>query len=124
MWPLKRRKSQTKEGRRPAADLGRISDALTDEPISQPSVVTDTLDLHGFFPEQIPHMIDDFIDNARRLGIRRLRIIHGKGKSRLKWEVYQSLKDHPEVESYGDAPLEAGGWGATMVLLRDAGEKT
>ncbi|KPL18125.1 MAG: hypothetical protein AMJ92_09520 [candidate division Zixibacteria bacterium SM23_81] len=80
--------------------------------------VTDTLDLHGFFPEQIPQMVPDFIQNARALGLHRLRIVHGKGKSRLKWEVHQVLKDNPYVESFGDAPPETGGWGTTVVLLK------
>ncbi len=85
-------------------------------------VVTDTLDLHGFFPEQIPAMIRDFIDNARSLKMRRLRIIHGKGKSRLKWEVHQALKANPCVEAFGDASTEEGGWGATVILLKEEPE--
>lgn len=84
--------------------------------------VTDTLDLHGFFPEQIPQMIRDFIQNARTLGLRRLRIVHGKGKSRLKWEVHQALMAEPSVEAFGDAPPETGGWGATVVLLTEEKE--
>jgi len=47
-------------------------------------VVTDQLDLHGFFPEQIPKVIEEFIRNARELNLTRLTVIHGKGKSKLK----------------------------------------
>ena len=60
-------------------------------------VVTDTLDLHGFFPEQVKEIVLDFIENGIRLKLNHLKIIHGKGKSRLKFEVYQVLKNHPRI---------------------------
>ncbi len=80
--------------------------------------VTDVLDLHGFFPEQVPEMVKEFIKNALKLKLYRLRIIHGKGKSKLKWTVYQVLKQNPHVSWFGDAPPEIGGWGATVVELK------
>lgn len=83
-------------------------------------IITDTLDLHGFFPEQIPELINTFIDNAMELGLKQLHIIHGKGKSRLKFEVLQILKNRPEVKQFRDAPPDLGGWGSTVVLLKDS----
>lgn len=82
-------------------------------------MVTDTLDLHGFFPRQVPELMAAFLENAVSLGLRRLRIVHGKGRSRMKWEVHRILKEHPAVERFGDAPPESGGWGATIVILQD-----
>ena len=81
-------------------------------------VVTDTLDLHGFFPEQIAEIIDTFIQNAVDLRLGKLRIIHGKGKSRLKYEVYQALRSNSHVTSFRDAPPDSGGWGVTVVELK------
>ena len=46
--------------------------------------ITDTLDLHGFFPEQIPEVMEAFLENAREKGLKRLRVIHGKGRSRRR----------------------------------------
>lgn len=80
--------------------------------------VRDVLDLHGFFPEQAEEMVHAFIENAERLKLKRLRIVHGKGRSRMKWEVHRVLREHPEVQSFGDAPPESGGWGATIVFLK------
>lgn len=80
-------------------------------------IVTDVLDLHGFFPEQIPEMIREFIKNAVDLKLSRLRIIHGKGKSKLKYLARKELETHPQVVCFGDAPPELGGWGATVVEL-------
>jgi dsDNA-specific endonuclease/ATPase MutS2 len=80
-------------------------------------IVTDTLDLHGFFPEKIEEIIDAFIQNGLDLKLTRLRIIHGKGKSRLKFEVHQALKANPHVVNFHDAPVDLGGWGATVVEI-------
>ncbi|MBN1894725.1 Smr/MutS family protein [bacterium] len=80
--------------------------------------VTDELDLHGFFPEQVPEILEAFMDHAKSLGLSRLRVVHGKGKSRLKYEVHRFLKSRTDVEDYCDAPPESGGWGATLILLK------
>ncbi|MGD9090210.1 MAG: Smr/MutS family protein, partial [Desulfobacterales bacterium] len=50
-------------------------------------------------------------------GIFSVRVIHGKGKGIQKRHVHQILDKHPLVRRYGDAPPEAGGWGATLVEL-------
>ncbi|MBC7187482.1 MAG: Smr/MutS family protein [Calditrichaeota bacterium] len=81
-------------------------------------VVKDELDLHGFFPEQVPEVVDEFLRHACASGFARVRIVHGKGRSKLKWAVHRLLRSHPLVEAFGDAPPEAGGWGATIALLR------
>ncbi|HDQ44829.1 MAG TPA: DNA mismatch repair protein MutS [bacterium] len=81
-------------------------------------IVTDILDLHGFYPEQIPEVVHAFLENARDLCLEQVRIIHGKGKSRLKWEVRQILKGREDVAEFRDAPPESGGWGATLVWMR------
>lgn len=80
-----------------------------------PVVITDMLDLHGFFPEQATEIILAFIDQAVEKQYKTVRIIHGKGKSRMKWEVYKILKNHPAVISFGDAPPDSGHWGVTVV---------
>ncbi|MBN2030419.1 Smr/MutS family protein [bacterium] len=88
------------------------------EGIPQRIVVTDTLDLHGFFPEQVKEIVQDFIENALELKLKQVKIIHGKGKSRLKFEVYQVLKNHPQIIHFSDSAPESGGWGATIVELK------
>jgi len=80
--------------------------------------VTDVLDLHGFFPEQVPEVVTEFINHALELHLYDLRIIHGKGKSKLKWTVHQVLKNNAHVIWFGDAPPGFGGWGATIIELK------
>lgn len=99
--------------------MGRKTIPPTPEGIPETVVVTDTLDLHGFFPEQIPEIMEAFIHNAQDLGLIRVRVIHGKGKSRLKFEVIRFLKDDPRVIRFGDAPPDLGGWGSTVAELHD-----
>ena len=81
-------------------------------------VVTDVLDLHGFFPQQVPEILEEFIQNALNLKLYQLRIIHGKGKSKLKWIVHRELNKNEDVIDFYDAPPEIGGWGATIVELK------
>ena len=92
------------------------------EELSEYIEVTDVLDLHGFFPEQIPEVVEEFVRSAVEKGLKNVRITHGKGKSRLKYEVRKALETHPDVAWYGDAPVGYGGWGATVVELREQGE--
>lgn len=98
--------------------MGKRKHAPVPEGIPDRIEVRDVLDLHGFFPEQVEEIVIAFIENAKMLKVKELRIIHGKGRSRLKWEVHQVLKDHANVESFSDAPPASGGWGATIVYLK------
>ena len=123
-WPFRRKKKRTQKEKRKESAEEREQSTSAEDLASPPYIVTDTLDLHGFFPQQVPPMIRDFIDNARPLKLRRLRIVHGKGKSRLKWEVRQALKANPDVESFADALPESGGWGATLVLLKEGRDES
>ncbi|MES1244874.1 MAG: Smr/MutS family protein [Acidobacteriota bacterium] len=80
--------------------------------------VTDVLDLHSFLPAEVPDVIRDWLDAAYEKGFRELRIIHGKGIGEQRRTVRTLLGRDPRVESFGDAPLEAGSWGATRVRMK------
>ncbi|TDI95108.1 MAG: DNA mismatch repair protein MutS [Caldithrix sp.] len=92
-----------------------------EEHLAEYTIVTDVLDLHGFFPEQIPEVVEEFITNAISLKLHRLTIIHGKGKSKLKYLVRKELETNCNVLDFGDAAPEMGGWGRTIVILKDEG---
>lgn len=64
-------------------------------------------------------MIRDFVDNAVERNLASLRVIHGKGRSRLKYEVRRELAANPHVAWFGDAPIGYGGWGATIIELKE-----
>ncbi|MBT8356794.1 MAG: Smr/MutS family protein [Desulfobacterales bacterium] len=79
--------------------------------------IDDVLDLHTFRPSDVPDLLEDYIIECVKAGIFSLRIIHGKGKGVQKKRVQTLLKKNPKVDSFQDAPPEAGGWGATLVEL-------
>jgi DNA-nicking Smr family endonuclease len=82
--------------------------------------ITDVLDLHSFRPAEVPDVVRDWLDAACEKGFRDLRIIHGKGIGVQRQTVRTLLERDSRVEAFGDAPLEAGGWGATWVRLRSS----
>jgi len=86
------------------------------EPIEIP--INGVLDLHTFNPKEVKLLLYDYIDACREKAIFSLRIIHGKGTGVLKNRVQGILKSHPDVFSFTDAPLQGGGWGATIVELK------
>jgi DNA-nicking Smr family endonuclease len=79
--------------------------------------IEDVIDLHTFRPQDLAPLIADYIEACVQKGITSVRIIHGKGKGIQKQRVHESLRRNPFVISFHDAPLEAGGWGATIVAL-------
>lgn len=81
--------------------------------------ITDVLDLHSFPPREVPDLVRDYLDAAYAKGLRRLRIIHGRGTGVQRRTVRTLLERDPRVVAFGDAPLEAGGWGATWVEMRE-----
>jgi len=80
--------------------------------------IEDILDLHTFKPNEVPDLLADYFYACIDAGIYSVRIVHGKGRGILKKRVQELLKKNPLVESYKNAPLEAGGWGATLVELK------
>jgi dsDNA-specific endonuclease/ATPase MutS2 len=87
-----------------------------EEPVRIP--VTDVFDLHTVPPRDVVPIVEEYLEEARRLGFKALRIIHGRGIGVQRETVRSLLAKTPFVESFSDAPLEAGGWGATIVTLR------
>jgi dsDNA-specific endonuclease/ATPase MutS2 len=92
----------------------------SDSPFSEPVVVpiADSIDLHAFSPQEIPSVVEEYIEQCVQAGIYEVRIIHGRGTGVQRRIVQSILKKNPRVASFKDAPAEAGGWGATVMVLR------
>ena len=80
--------------------------------------ITDVFDLHIVPPRDVEPIVEEYLEEARRLGFKALRIIHGRGIGVQREIVRSILARTTFVETFGDAPAEAGGWGATLVTLR------
>ncbi len=80
--------------------------------------VEDWLDLHTFSPKDIPVLLEEYLLECRKKGLREVRIIHGKGKGVQLNIVHSFLRKSPLVKSFRLASPEAGSWGATIVELK------
>ena len=81
--------------------------------------ISDVFDLHTVPARDVEGVVEAYLEEARRLGLRALRIIHGRGIGVQRKTVRKVLERTPWVVEFHDAPAEAGGWGATVVTLAD-----
>lgn len=88
-----------------------------DAPVVLP--IEETLDLHAFAPRDIPGVVSDYLEECVRRGYPEVRLIHGRGTGTQRAIVQALLARHPLVEEFADAPPDRGGWGATVVRLRE-----
>ena len=93
-----------------------MDEELDEEPVRIP--ITDVFDLHSVPPRDVKPIVEAYLEEARALGLKALRIVHGRGIGVQREMVRSILARTPFVESFSDAPAEAGGWGATLVTLR------
>ena len=87
-----------------------------DLPVEIP--ITDVFDLHTVPPRDVEAITEAYLEEAHNRGLRFVRIIHGRGIGVQRTVVRAVLARTAFVESFSDAPMEAGGWGATVATLR------
>ena len=81
------------------------------------------IDLHGLRSDEARNAMGQFIRNAKRMGWRCVRVVHGKGLGSpgkepvLKSKVQRWLVQKKEVLAFVQAKPSDGGGGALVVLL-------
>ena len=75
------------------------------------------IDLHGMRAEEALEKLDKFLSDALITGYDEVLISHGIGTGKLAYAVKEFLKIHPKIKSFEDAPINLGGYGATLVRL-------
>lgn len=75
------------------------------------------LDLRGKRAEEILSILENFVDEGYMLGVKELRIIHGKGNGILRDTTRNLLKTMPTVQKMQDEHADLGGAGVTIVTL-------
>jgi DNA-nicking Smr family endonuclease len=83
------------------------------DPVRLP--IEDALDLHAFAPRDIPSVVEDYVTEAHRAGLRRVRLVHGRGRGVQRGIVQQALDRHPLVIEFFDDPDSH--LGATIAIL-------
>lgn len=76
------------------------------------------LDLRGKRGEEILPLIQTFIDEGHMLGVKDLRIVHGKGDGILREITRNLLKHMSQVKKMEDEHADRGGAGVTLVTLK------
>ncbi len=94
------------------ADLGDEDQ----DPVQLP--IEGELDLHTFHPRDIKTLIPAYLEACQAKGIQQVRVVHGKGIGNLRRTVHAILAKLPIVRSFSLASEPFGGWGATIVTLR------
>ena len=79
--------------------------------------VSTKIDVRGMRADEAINAIDKFIDTSFLYRLKRIEIIHGKGTGKLKKEIAEFLKRHPNVKSFRSGSWEEGGDGVTIVEL-------
>lgn len=99
------------------ADTGDDSGAPFPAPVVLP--LEDVIDLHAFRPQEITSVVEEYLQACRAAGFSSVRLIHGKGKGVQRENIRALLARLPYVRAFHDAPPDAGGWGATVVVLTE-----
>ncbi len=76
------------------------------------------LDLRGKRYEEAMEELDAFIDHALLNNMAQVDIIHGIGTGVIREGVTKYLRRNKHVKSFGYAPQNAGGSGATIVIFK------
>ncbi|WP_040670661.1 endonuclease MutS2 [Nitritalea halalkaliphila] len=77
------------------------------------------LDIRGRRGEEILPIVQNFIDEGNMLGVKNLRIVHGKGDGILRQVTRNMLQHMPAVRKMEDEHADRGGSGVTLVTLKD-----
>jgi DNA mismatch repair protein MutS2 len=86
--------------------------------LAAPSTVSTEIDLRGQNGDEAVMDLERFIDNAVRLHLESIRIIHGKGTGVLRQRVQACLKKHSQVKSFRLGIYGEGEDGVTIATLR------
>ena len=91
--------------------------------------IQDSHDLHGLNSDEARKLLLEFLRDATQHGLRCVCVIHGKGwhtdggEGILKTRVRHWLTQCAEVLAFCEAPPNAGGGGAVLVLLKNMSDK-
>jgi DNA mismatch repair protein MutS2 len=81
--------------------------------------VPQQITLLGQRAEEAVANVDQYLDEAQSAGLRRVRIVHGKGTGALRKAIHERLRSNRLVSDFAVAESAEGGSGATIVELME-----
>ncbi len=82
------------------------------------SKFNEKLDLRGLRGDEALQELEKFLDDARMLGERHLKVLHGKGDGILKTLIRNYLRKQDDVATYHAEDIRFGGEGITVIELQ------
>ncbi len=79
------------------------------------SFTSNELDIRGSVVDDVPFLVDDFIDSLKTGNHEKGYIIHGKGTGRLASAVWDYVRNHKGVKSFRTGTPKEGGHGVTVI---------
>jgi DNA mismatch repair protein MutS2 len=76
------------------------------------------IDLRGMTMDEAEPVLERYLDQAYLIGLKRVRIVHGKGTGALRKKVNDYLKIHPKVENTRFGAWNEGDLGVTIVTFK------
>ncbi|MFO7883093.1 MAG: endonuclease MutS2 [Kosmotogaceae bacterium] len=76
---------------------------------------TNELDMRGHVVDDVPFLVDDFIEALKAGNHEKGYIIHGKGTGRLASAVWDYVRSHKKVKNFRIGTPKEGGHGVTVV---------
>jgi len=86
--------------------------------LAKASTISHELTVIGLRADAALPRVDKWLDDAYAAGLLTVRIVHGKGTGALRKAIWDTLKQDSRVQSFAMAHPDAGGAGATELVLR------
>lgn len=99
----------------PPKNINRSGMAMIEAISEKQKQFSSVLDLRGKRAEDALRILDTYLHDALLCGVTPVNILHGKGDGILRKLIREALKMNPFVKKYGDAHVELGGQGITVV---------
>jgi DNA mismatch repair protein MutS2 len=95
-----------------------ISRSLGYDSHSKMTEFSPNLDIRGKRGEEVLFLLQNFVDEGHMLGLKDLRVVHGKGDGILREVTRNLLSGMSSVAKFQDEHADRGGSGVTLVTLR------
>jgi DNA mismatch repair protein MutS2 len=103
----------------PEPEPKKRSSAASEMAMRKAIHISHELNLRAMRVDEAAPLLDKYVDDAYAAGIHNARIIHGKGTGALRKFVWDTLSNHPIVDSLKLGDESEGGEGVTLITFKE-----